>query len=115
MVAVLEALALLAVTVTLVLLETVPAVVVKMPVVEPAATVTEEGTVRAALLLERLMDNPPTGAGADSQTVHVAVDPEVMLAGLQVIAERAGGTTNAMGKSLTGATAMLLAAAPRLP
>jgi hypothetical protein len=110
MVAVLDTFAALAVIVMLVLVETVSAVAVKAAVVEPAATVTEVGTVRVVLLLERLMDSPPLGAVVDNWTVHVVVDPEAILAALQVSAERAAGM-----KSPTGATAMLLAAAPRFP
>jgi hypothetical protein len=49
-------------------------VAVKLVLVEPADTVTEAGTVKAALLLDRATAAPPLGAAADSVTVHVEVD-----------------------------------------
>ncbi|HEY3412200.1 MAG TPA: hypothetical protein VGM51_03975, partial [Armatimonadota bacterium] len=50
--AVLEVPFAVAVTVTAVLVETVPAVAVNVPVLPPATTVTEAGTVRAVLSSE---------------------------------------------------------------
>jgi hypothetical protein len=49
-----------------------------VPVVEPAATVTEPGTVRAEVrLLERVTLVPPAGAPLDRVTVQVVV-PEAL-------------------------------------
>lgn len=45
----------------------------KAPVFDPAATVTEAGTVTAALLLERLTMSPPAGAAVVNVTVQVSV------------------------------------------
>ena len=53
-------------------------VAVKFAVVEPAATVTEAGTVTAELLLARLTVKPPLGAAALSPTVHVSVPAPVI-------------------------------------
>ncbi len=49
----------------------VPAVAVNVFVVAPAATVTEAGTVRRALLLDSETVTPPAGAADDSVTVQV--------------------------------------------
>jgi hypothetical protein len=53
--------------------ETVATVAVKLAVVAPAATVTEEGTVTDAELLARVTDKPPVGAAAVRATVHVSL------------------------------------------
>lgn len=45
----------------------------KLAVVAPAATVTEAGTVTAALLLDRLTTVPPLGAAGLTVTVHESV------------------------------------------
>ena len=45
----------------------------KLALAEPAATVTEDGTVTAALLLERLTANPPLAAAAFNVNEHVSV------------------------------------------
>jgi len=51
-------------------------VAVKLAVVEPAATVTEPGTVTVELLLARLTVNPPVAAAAFRVTVQLSVpDP----------------------------------------
>ena len=51
-------------------------VAVKLAVVEPAATVTEAGTVTVELLLARLTVNPPVAAAAFRVTVQLSVpDP----------------------------------------
>jgi hypothetical protein len=55
---------------------TEPAVAVKVAVVEPAGTVTEAGTVRAALLSLRLTAVPPVEAARDRVTVHEEVAPD---------------------------------------
>jgi hypothetical protein len=62
-------------------------VAVKVAVVEPAATVTEAGTVTALLLLARLTAKPPVGAAAFRVTVQLSVpdpvnDPLVQLSAL---------------------------------
>ena len=55
----------------------------------PAATVTLEGRLAAAvLLLESVTSTPPDGAGPLSITVPVAESPPVTLAGFSVIEER---------------------------
>ena len=55
-----------------------------MFVVAPAATVTDAGTVRLALLSERVTNAPPAAAGCDRVTVQV-LDPGVaIVAGEQV-------------------------------
>jgi hypothetical protein len=74
---------------------TEPAVTVKVPVVALAATVTEAGVVKAALLSESVTTEPPVGAARDSVTVQVEVVPEATLVGehcsLETVA--AGGVT----------------------
>ena len=59
----------------------------KLPVVDPAATVTEAGTVTAELLLARFTANPPLAAATFSVTVQLSVpapviDPLVQLSPL---------------------------------
>jgi len=64
--------------------EPLPAVAVKVPVTEPAATETVAGTVMAAvLLLDRATLTPPEPAVCDKVTVQVVVAPGAMLAGEQ--------------------------------
>jgi hypothetical protein len=58
-----------AVTVTLVEVVTDPAVAANVAELAPAATVAETGTVTAALLLLRLIANPPAAAAFVSKTV----------------------------------------------
>ena len=63
---------------------TAETVAVKLALAAPAATVTDDGTVIAVALLERLTDWPPVPAAAFSVTVHVSVpapviDPVVQL------------------------------------
>jgi hypothetical protein len=65
------------------LVVTVPAVAVKLAEVAPDATVTEAGTVSAALLLERVTVIPPEPAACDSVTAHADVPPELRLVGEQ--------------------------------
>ena len=67
----------------------VEAVAEKVAEVAPAATVTEAGTVSAALLSERETTAPPVGAALLRVTVQVAEALEVSEAGLQ---ERLEGT-----------------------
>ncbi len=64
-----------AVIVPLWLARMVPAVAVNVLLVDPAATVTEAGTVSCALLLDSVTDAPPAGAACDNVTVHVDVPP----------------------------------------
>jgi hypothetical protein len=64
---------------------------VKVALVAPAATVTDAGTVAAAvLLLANVTTAPSLGAGALSITVPVAELPPVTLAGLTATDETAG-------------------------
>jgi hypothetical protein len=65
----------------------VPAVTVKVPVVAPAATVAEAGTVREALLLASDTAAPPAGAALLSVTVHAAAAPEERVEGLHATEE----------------------------
>jgi hypothetical protein len=57
---------------------TADTVAVKLAVVDPAATVTEAGTVTAELLLARLTANPPLGAAAFSVTAQLSVPAPVI-------------------------------------
>ena len=50
----------------------------KLPVVEPAATVTDAGTVTAELLLARFTVNPPVAAAVFKVTVQASVPEPVM-------------------------------------
>jgi hypothetical protein len=73
-----------AVTVTAVLAVTEAAVAEKEAEVEPAATVTEAGTVSAELLSEIATVRPPVGAALERVTVHDDAPPEVTEVGAQV-------------------------------
>ena len=53
-----------------------PALAVKAAVLEPAATVTDAGVVKTALLSEIVTVEPPVGAVWLSVTVHVELAPE---------------------------------------
>ena len=53
----------------------------------PAATVTDAGTVRAALLEERPTEAPPVSAADASVTVQVVVEPDVIVFGEHVKVE----------------------------
>ena len=64
--------------------ETVVVTMLNVAVVAPAATVTLAGTCAAALLLERVTEDPPVGAAALNVTVPVALLPPVTVAGLTV-------------------------------
>jgi hypothetical protein len=63
--------------------EIVPEVAVNCPLVAPAETVTDLGTVSNRLLLDRLTVAPPLGAAPESDTVHVVDWPEFRLDELQ--------------------------------
>jgi hypothetical protein len=84
-----------ALTVTLVLLVTVPAVTGKAADVAPAATVTDTGNVSVVLLSLSATLAPPLDAGAESVTVQVEPAPEATVDGvhckLEIVA--GGGVT----------------------
>ena len=63
------------------------AVALNVAVVAPAATLTEAGTVRDALLLASITLDPPAGAVWVSVTVHVLTAPCPRLVGVQATPE----------------------------
>jgi len=65
---------------------------VNVAVVAPAATVTEEGTVTAVLLLDSPTHSPPVGAAGVTVTVHVS---ESAVVGAVLLHETAGGVAAA--------------------
>jgi hypothetical protein len=79
----------LAVRVTVWAVPTPETVAVKLAVVDPAATVTEAGTVTAELLLARLTAKPPLAAAVFRVTVQLSlptpvIDPLVQLSPLNI-------------------------------
>ena len=78
-------------------MRTIDVFTVKVTLLLPAGTVTLEGTLAAALLLESVTCAPPAGAGPLSVTVPVDdCVPPVTLVGLNVSEEtvgRGGGIT----------------------
>src|SRR5438132_5299857 len=79
--------------------------IVKVAVVLAAGTVTLEGTLAAALLLESATCAPPAGAGPLSVTVPVDdCVPPVTLVGFNVSEETVRG-----GAGITGSDAVVLA------
>ena len=62
----------------------VPAVAVKLPMVEPAGILTEPGTFSKVELLDRVTAAPPVGAAPDSTTLQFEVEPLPRLNALQV-------------------------------
>ena len=72
------------------MLATVPAVAVKFAMVAPALTVTDAGTVRAALLEESPTEAPPARAADVSVTVQEEVAPDTAELGEQDKPETAG-------------------------
>ncbi len=60
---------------------TEPAVALNFAMVEPAATVTDDGVVSAELLSETVTVKPLLGADADRVSVQVELEPEAMLVG----------------------------------
>jgi hypothetical protein len=88
-----------AVMVTVVLDETVNVVMLKLAEVWPAGTVTMPGALATALLLvARVTDLPPAGAGELRNTVPVAFVPPLTLVGLMVRDCKSGG---AFGSGVT--------------
>ncbi len=72
-----------AVTMAVWVVVTAPALAVKVAAREPAATVTDPGTVSAAMLLDRVTVTPPDPAALASVTVHVDVPPGLRFPGVQ--------------------------------
>jgi hypothetical protein len=85
------------VTVTGVEAATAFVVMVKVALVEPAATVTLADTVAAVLLLDNVTTAPPVGAGVVSVAVPWAADPPTTVAGLSAMADREGAAGAACG------------------
>jgi hypothetical protein len=74
-----------------VFLLTTNVVIGKVVAIEPAFTAMVAGTLAfVGLLLARDITIPPTGAGAVSVTVPVALDPPLTLEGFKVSEDRAG-------------------------
>jgi hypothetical protein len=72
---------------------------------DPAGTVTEDGTLRAALLLERTIGMPSAGANAFRVTLHSAFWPILMVAGTHVSEVRVGTTMVAPAAAETSSRA----------
>jgi hypothetical protein len=72
---------------------TLPAVAVKAALVDPAATVTVGGTVKAAALLASTTVTPPLPAALDRFAVHVDVPLEPRLVGAQDSRVKTAGAT----------------------
>ena len=70
-----------------------PVVTLKVAEEAAAATVTDAGTVRLALELERPTLAPPVGAGWVRVTVHVLEELTPILAGLQLSDETSTDAT----------------------
>jgi len=64
-----------------------PTMVTKVAVVDPGATVTKPGVMRAELSAERVTVVPPAGAAVDSVTVQLVTAPDVTVVGLHCKAE----------------------------
>ena len=73
------------------MVDTVPALALKLAVVAPAFTVTEAGTVSAALFEDSPTEAPPVRAADVNVTVHVEVAPETTEFGAHETPEIAGG------------------------
>jgi hypothetical protein len=76
---------------------TADAEAVNVAVVAPAATVTDDGTVTAVLLLERVIANPPVAAAAVSVTVHESVPAPAIVAFVHVSALSAACAARLIG------------------
>jgi hypothetical protein len=63
-------------------------VAVKLACVALGCTITDEGTVTSALLLDTFTVNPPTGAGPLSVSVHATEPALVKAAALHATADR---------------------------
>jgi len=74
-------------------LATVVVVALKVAVLAAAATVTEAGTVKVALVFVRVTLAPPVGAAFVSVTVHVLDEFGPKLVGLQATDETNAGAT----------------------
>jgi hypothetical protein len=72
---------------------TVEVVAVKFAKEDPAATMTDAGTLTAGLLLERATAAPPMGAQPDNVTVHVLGNPPRSVAGEQASEITTGAET----------------------
>ena len=83
----------MAIIVTGVVADTLPAVPAKVVVVLPAGTLTEAGTVRAALLSDTATSRPPVGATLFKVTVHVVVVLDKTATGEQLNADGTIGAT----------------------
>jgi hypothetical protein len=70
---------------------TTEAVAVKVALVLPAATVTEDGTVTELLLSDTVTAAPPVGAAAVRVMVQVLEPAPVKVAGLQLTLDKAAG------------------------
>jgi hypothetical protein len=70
-----------AVTVTVCAAAIAPAVALNVPVIAPAATVRDAGTVTTALSSVTLTELPPVGAALLNVTVQVLTPPDTRLAG----------------------------------
>ena len=84
------------------MVETVPAVALKVTLLLPAGTVAEAGTVRTALLSDTETTFPPVGAALDIVTVQVLAAPDANVVGLHASDETVGG--GAVGGFNTTAT-----------
>lgn len=80
----------LAVNVTVCVVETGEATAEKLALVAPAATVTEDGTVTADILLDRLTVWPPSGATALKVTEQLSLPAPVSEDDAHVSAFKAG-------------------------
>jgi len=90
--------------VTLVFVETLVVLTVKVALVLPAATVTLEGTVATDVFpLERVTTAPPDGASPLRVTVPVELLPPVTLVGFRVSEPRAAGVTVKVADSVAPA------------
>jgi hypothetical protein len=72
----------------------VPALAVKLALAAPAATVTDPGTLRAALSLESVTNCPPAAAALLSVTVQADAAPAANVAGLQTTDAGVAGATS---------------------
>jgi hypothetical protein len=83
-----------AVMVALVMTPTEDVVTVKVAAEDPAATVTDAGTVADPLELESATSIPPAGARPDSVTVPVDGEPPITLGGLRETEASSGGAVS---------------------